>query len=450
MNLILIIADTLRWDALGAYGSEWVRTPYLDALAEKCLIFDRAYCGSFPTMPMRADLFTGHTVFQSIGWAPLPAGEVPLAQRLRQQGYLTMMTTDHLQMLAPGMNYHRGFRRVEWIRGQVPDVVVTEPLSPKWPCGQEKVRNPAACEQYLRNRTLRRYEREHCGPQVVQAAIDWLERNYRHEKFFLCLDIFDTHEPWDPPRWYVDWYDPDYEGEEVIWPRYDRIDYLTQAELRHVRALYAGTVTLLDRWLGRLFELLDWLRLWERTAVIFLADHGFYLGEHRLIGKHTVIKPQEGWPMYEEVARIPLLMYLPGMEPSRWEVLVQPVDLMPTMLELCGCRVPEGLHGRSLLPVLRGETKTIRELAVSSPRLPTEPEGRVYSTVTDGEWTLLDAADQAPPELYHLPTDPRQERNVAAQRREVVERLHGAYLQFLSAVGTSKERLALRQRLGEP
>jgi len=116
------------------------------------------------------------------------------------------------------------------------------------------------------------------------------------------LDVFSVHEPWDPPRWYVERYDPGY----------DRAGYMAEAELRHTRALYAGTM--LDKWLGWLFEKLDDLGIWEETAVIFTSDHGFYLGEHGLVGKHTVLEPEKGWPLYGEVAHIPLMVKVPGTE----------------------------------------------------------------------------------------------------------------------------------------
>ena len=71
MNIVVIISDSLRWDCLGCYGNGWARTPNLDRFARESVVFNRAYCGSFPTIPMRADLFSGRYVFQSRGWAPL-------------------------------------------------------------------------------------------------------------------------------------------------------------------------------------------------------------------------------------------------------------------------------------------------------------------------------------------------------------------------------------------
>jgi len=117
------------------------------------------------------------------------------------------------------------------------------------PCDPNKLRHKErAVTQYLRNVALRRSEADYFVAQTMTAAAHWLELNYdQHEKFFLHVDTFDPHEPWDPPRWYMDMYDPGYEGEEVTYPVYGPCDYLTEEELKHCRALYAGEAMLVDR-----------------------------------------------------------------------------------------------------------------------------------------------------------------------------------------------------------
>ena len=447
MNILFIICDTLRRDFLGCYGNEWIKTPNIDKLAEESVVFDTAYIGSFPTMPARAEVMTGKHVFHTIGWAPLPRGETVVQSLLRRQGYVTMLITDHYQMLAPGMNYHQGFSGHRWIRGQQNDPYTTDDIPIQFPCDPSKCRQPEQLVvPFLRNRAYWVYERDWPIPRVIQEAVDWLERNYTHEKFLLYLDLFSIHEPWDPPQWYVDLYDPGYEGEKVILPRYDKVDYLTEEELRHVRALYAGTVTMMDKWVGWLLDKFRDVGIWDDTAVIFTSDHGWYLGEHGLIGKHTVLEPKRGWQFYDEVARIPLIIRIPGIQGGRrCEALVQLVDVMPTLAELGGARAPEGIHGRSLLPLLRGEVDKVRDLAVCSPRLPTDPETLVWSAVTDGEWSLMDGGALGKPELYHLPTDPKQQRDLFNEYRDIALRLHEEYLRFLSGIGTPEERIALRR-----
>ncbi len=449
MNIIFIVCDTLRRDYLGCYGSSWVRTPSLDALGASGTIFDRAYVGSFPTMPMRADLMTGKYVFQNVGWAPLQAGYVPMQTHLRGAGYVTAMITDHVQMLAPGMNYHQGFNGVQWIRGQASDPHITDVIDVELPCAREKLRQPDNWVlQYFRNISRRRVERDWFSPQTMQAAMDWLDTNYRHEQFFLYIDTFDVHEPWTPPQWYVDLYDPGYQGEAVIYPRYDRVGYMSEAELQHARCLYAGTITMMDRWIGMLLDKVDLMGLRDNTAVFFISDHGWYHGEHDYVGKHTVLDRNAGWQFYEEVAHLPFMLRAPGLpEGGRSDILLQPVDVMPTVLELAGVEVPEGLHGKSILPALRGEGPAPREIAVTSPRMAESPEPRYYSTVTDGRWTLIYAGENALPELYDTQTDPQQKREVIAEHADIARELHARHVELLEAIDTPEERLKLRRTL---
>lgn len=449
MNIIVIICDTLRRDFLGYYGNRSMRTPNIDLLAAQSIIFDNAYIGSFPTIPLRAELLTGQHVFHTTGWAPLEPGQTTLPSYLQEQGFVTAMISDNIQYLNPGMNYHVGFDAYQWIRGHQADAWRTSHSPVEFPCDPAKLRQPdKLVVPHLRNNRNRTHEREWHDPQTVQAAMDWLEENYRQERFFLYLDLFGIHEPWDPPQHYVDMYDPGYAGEKVILLRYDYAGYMSDAELHHSRALYAGMITMTDTWLGYLFDTLKTLELWDNSAILFMSDHGFYLGEHGFIGKHTVLDRRDGWPLYSTVAHVPLLLKLPVDLPAsgarRISQLVQPVDLMPTLLELGGVTPQDGLHGCSLLPALLGEGGPRRELAVSSPRLDTDPHTTVYSSITDGEWTLIDGGSRTKWELYHLPDDPTQSVNRVEECTEIAGRLHGEYIAYLERIGTAPEKLKLR------
>jgi arylsulfatase A-like enzyme len=476
MNFILIVSDTMRRDHLGCYGNPWIHTPNLDRLAAESVVFDRAYTASFPTVPNRRDLFTGRFTFTYSDWAPLPPEEVVLAEVIKQAGYVTMLIADTPHFLAHGYNFSRGFDGWEWIRGQEHDLWQTAPRNPRLPCAPEKLRRPETVRQYLRNVHKRRQEADYFVARTMSLAMEWLEENWEEGPFLLYVDTFDPHEPWDPPRWYVDLYDPGYRGEEVIYPQYAPCDFLSGAELKHVRALYAGEVTLVDAWVGKLLDRIEQLGLRDHTAVIFTTDHGFYHGEHGLIGK-SIIADQYSTtvPLYEEVARIPLLVRLPGQEPGRRQALAQPPDLMPTILDLAGAAIPATVQGQSLGPVLRGERDELRPIALSSPSIIYGPRSRRFTTITDGEWSLiypgarLDLSEAASspivdsirriekavypgaggPELYHLPTDPGQRANLFSQRREVAEKLHAQHLQMLEALGTAEEHLANRRELTE-
>ena len=447
MNIIVIISDTLRRDYLGPYGNDWVRTPNLDAFAREATVFDRYYIGSFPTMPMRFDLMTGHYAFPELGWAPIPAGEIVFQRLLQDAGYVTMLIADHVQMLSPGYNYHQGFHGHKWIRGQAGEPFVTAPYPVELPCRPDKLRMPESVRRHMRNVYRRASEEDYFVAQTMRAGMRWLEENRTHESFLLYLDTFDVHEPWDPPAWYVDMYDPGYEGDVITYPRYDRCDYLSPAELQHCRALYAGEISLVDHWVGQVIDKVKRLGLWDSTAILFTSDHGYYHGEHGYIGKHTVLNRKEGWPLYEEVCHGPLILRIPGLaEGGRCDVLVQPVDITATLLDIGGVAAPPDRHGRSVLPALRGEADAVRDIAVSSHHLRSEADWRIYSTVTDGEWSLHYAADKAPPELYHLPADPSEQNNVFHEQSDLARRLHSRYVEILAAIGTPEATLELRRK----
>ena len=475
MNVVLIVSDTFRRDHLGCYGNSWMKTPNIDRLADSSIVFDNAYCGSFPTVPHRADLMTGRFVFTYFDWSPLPENELVLSQILGEAGYVTMMVADTPHILRDGYRFDRGFSAWRWVRGQENDRYATAPRDVRVPCSPHKLRSPdGTMKQYLRNVSERRGEADHFVAKTMTEASRWLERNQDQERFLLYVDTFDPHEPWDPPQEYVDLYDPGYRGEEVIYPSYGACDYLSESEFKHVRALYAGEATLVDTWIGRLMEKVEDLGLLEDTAVIFTSDHGFYLGEHGLIGKSIIRgKTSQAVPLYEELARIPLIVRLPDGQNHgrRIGALVQPADILPTILELAGVPDPDTIHGKSLMPLIRREADELRDCAVSSWSIVHGPKAWRPSTVTDHEWALIYAGevqreaaatthvvDSIPrsekllggrggPELYNIRVDPKQNENVIEQHRDVAERLHAMCVRFLEEVHTPEEFLQYRRRI---
>jgi len=459
MNFIIIVSDTLRRDHLGCYGNEWISTPNIDKLASQSVVFDHAYTGSFPTVPNRTDLMTGRFCFAYTDWAPLSPKYPVMAEMLGKAGYVSMFIVDTPHLMNNGYHFDRGFSGWQWIRGQENDRLMTDPVEVRLPCAPAKLRGEArTVTQYLRNVSQRRYEEDYFAPRTMSEAARWLERNRKQDKFLLYVDTFDPHEPWDPPQYYTDLYDPGYQGEEVIYPIYGPANYLTPAELKHMRALYAGEVTMVDRWVGMLLRKVEELGLLDTTAIIFTTDHGFYLGEHGLTGKVVML--------YEEVTHIPLMVRLPGMRSGfRCGEIVQPADVLPTILELAKVEAPESVQGRSFKPLLEGKREG-RPFAVSSYAIIHAPVEAVTdlrlvnpyewaklaarlkpSTVSDREWTLICGAGDFPPELYHLPCDPQQAKNVFAENRPIAEGLHRQYVELLETAGTAQEFVAPRRKL---
>jgi arylsulfatase A-like enzyme len=455
MNIILVIADTLRMDHLPCYGNRDVIAPHLDAFSQKALIFEDCYASSFPTVPARADIFTGRFTFTYLNWGPLPQDEITLAQRLSEAGIMTFGVADTPFLLRSGYGYDRGFKDFLWIRGQ---------------------RSGPEREDYLMQR---RSEEDYFAPRTFKSAIEWLER-HGEESFFLYIDTWDPHEPWDPPEYYVRPYLPGYQGQVVDPCYWDwREDGYSERELEIAHACYCGEISMVDRWFGILMERLDSLRLTKNTAMIFTSDHGFYFGEHGQFGKRRFRWPdnipfEEGFskgltlshgsiyrsPLHPEVTRIPLLMSLPDEPTGRVRGLATLPDLMPTVLELAGVEPPDTIQAPSLLPLIRGKSESPHEIIVTS--TPLEELGEMTktvddhhrktleispSTITDGEWDLLYATQGEPIELYHSKSDPRHELNVARENTQIVERLHEAFLAFLENQGTAEESLQPRRLL---
>ncbi len=465
MNFIVIVSDTLRRDFLGCYGNKWISTPHIDRFAEKAQIFDCAYSMSFPTVPQRRDLMTGRFTATYTGWAPLSLDEVVLAQVLSDAGYKTMMITDCPHILENGYHYDRGFEGFEWIRGQETDRWKTWPEAPEPPCDPGKIRNPdLLAKLHWRAAAHWRHEKDRFVARTMATACDWLEENSRGRNFFLYVDTFDPHEPWDAPQWYVDMYDPGYTGEVVNYPRYARTaEFLTDAEVKHCRALYAAEVTLVDRWVGRLFEKIEDIGLLDDTMVLFTTDHGFLHGEHGIIGKALIDEDEEPEvfryiPLYEEINHIPFVAHLPQGAPARRQAIVQPCDIMPTILELAGVEIPPTVHGKSFARVLQGNADTHRELAVSTPDV---REAISVATVVKGRWAAairptraadaatLDSAVDGRPKiqaaaeeradlLFDLEADPKQENNVAAHHADVLAELRRDFIAALEEAGTDE------------
>ena len=109
MNVIWIISDTFRRDALGAYGNKTIHTPSLDSLAAISTRFNRHYAASFPTMPARADFYTGRYTLSFMQWEPLPAGQMTLPQLLLEKDIHTAAVVDTPFFVRNGMNYDKGF-----------------------------------------------------------------------------------------------------------------------------------------------------------------------------------------------------------------------------------------------------------------------------------------------------------------------------------------------------
>ncbi len=445
MNIITIITDSLRVDHVGCYGSH-VKTPNIDRLASEGTKFLRAYSENLPTMPTRRGWWTGKYHFHEAGWQPFTEDDYLMAEILWDQGFTSAFITDVYHMHKPIYNCGRGFDTTVFVRGQEydpwivdPNIKVNADESPIHRLrggdgrGSDKIWRKNI-EQYLKNCTVRKTEEDYYVARVAKEAIRWLEHITVQQKdnLFLWVDMFDPHEPWDPPAPYNRMYtDPNYTGPDLVDPVPGDVEgYMTPAELQHTLNLYAGEVTFVDKWVGILLDRIRELGLYDNSLIIHSTDHGEPFGEHGYIRK---VRPRN----YEELIHIPWIIRHPDGIGAGKEIdaIVQTVDLLPTVLEAVGIRsdkltlkftepdqsgksasiFPQNLvtrqqrqvlSGCNLMPLMEGKTDYVRDLAFGG------HHNREWYARSK-EWTYLLPIDGSrPPELYNRATDPGEQNNV--------------------------------------
>ena len=415
MNLLVIVIDSLRQDHVGCYGQGRAQTPNMDRLAADSAVFSRCWSESLPTIPVRRAMHTLRRTFpwqqppspkgiynRHAGWLPIPEPHVTIAEHLDGLGYVKALIADTYHMFKPAMNFHRFFDTFEWVRGQELDRWRSAPLrdvdpADYLPPGQEP--GPVLV-QYLKNQSRRRAEEDYQSPRVFQTAIDWLRDNAQHERFMLWVDSFDPHEPWEAPRQYVDLYDPGYEGKEYIHPGRMPASEMTEAELRHVKALYAAVVSMVDHWVGRLLDTLDEVGRRDDTVVVLVSDHGKIVGEFDAFGmnpRHTS----------RHLYAVPCMVRHPGGEAAgtRHDAWAYNTDLMTTALGLLGVPPMPGGEGIDLWPMVTGRADPPRDHLVCA--------YNAIQCVWQGEWLLTRDVENNAEALYDLNIDPEQKVNMA-------------------------------------
>lgn len=471
MNVIVIACNGLHLGFLGPYGNGWIETPNLDRLAAEGVVFDHHYPENLTTIPTRRSWWTGRYGFPDPdqGWTPLRADEPILPDLVWNQGVRTALISDVPFLREAGNGFGRGFDEVIWIRGQGYDPFIPpdDPSAGKVRIEDEPgLRLPpeddpdfelwkGRWEQYLRNRAALRSDiEENTGvARTVRAAVDWLGRQGGDRPFLLWLDLFSPHGPWDPPQPYRDQYataEPDeFEtGEEgdIVEEAIEEIDLeevpvlidvpagavgdvIDEAELLRLRRTYAGSITLLDRWLGELFESLRRSGRMDDTLIIFTADQGEPLGEHGYVRR---FRP---W-LFEELIHTPLIVRMPRARSGgkRHQAIVQTVDLLPTIASAFGLPPVESAQGFDLLPLIRGEQTKVRDYAC----LGMDVEEFAIRT---HHWHLVVPIEPDPDDpprgvqLYRKPEDRWDMNDVAGQYPEIAEHLELTLRRFAEAVG---------------
>jgi arylsulfatase A-like enzyme len=445
MNLVVIVADTFRHDHVsGISPDSKLETPCLERFAKNSVIFDDFHTGSFPTLPHRTDCFTGKFLCMEKGWAPLDQEVPTLAGMLTDKGYRTQLIANCPHLMSQGNYYQRGFQFYHWVRGQEadPNFSAGNAAKPAQPLPDVKTRhtfpeagngewNLGSFTKWQHGRW--QWEEDYQPAETGRLASKWLEWNHADGPFFLWVDFFDPHEPWDVPDYLVKRFDPDYDGIPMIHPNYGPADVYTTAELRNMQAHYKAEAYLVDKWVGHVIQKIEDLGIMDNTMVVFTTDHGIYIGEHNRTGKSNIYGPDKRhWPIYEELCHIPFMVQHPKAKGGRHvKGFAQPVDLTATLLDQASVRPPKEFHGTSLLPMVEGKSRRgPRKYAVCCDKT-SNPV-----VITD-KWLYHPVGEGKKPALYDRKADPLSKKNLAKKNPKEAAKMHKLCIKFFKDNGAS-------------
>jgi len=409
-NIVFILADQMRYSALGCMGNNYIRTPNLDSLAGQGALFTNAFSSSPVCSPYRAQLMTGkysHKTGVVHNNIKLPEDQISIAELLKRAGYATgYIGKWHLEggKTAPEGDIRRS--------GFVPPGEARQGWD-YW-----------AALECSHNYYKTKYYRDSEEPIPVMGyepdvqtdlAIDYMRRNKSHP-FCLMLSWGPPHPPYKPPEEYAVYVPEEVPLRPNVSGRYE------QSARGHI-ADYYGLVTSLDNNIKRLVGALDDLGIADNTIVCFTSDHG------DMLGSHGEVQKQRPW---EESIHIPFIMRYPAKIQARQrkDLIFNSVDVMPTLLGFCGVSIPTDVQGEDLsAPILSGSGSGPDSafFAITSHgagpgwnwRGVRTDEWMYAATATD-DWVLYNVIDD-PYEMKNLITDPKYKQKKQELRKRLKE-----------------------------
>jgi arylsulfatase A-like enzyme len=411
-NILVVLPDQLRAQALGCMDNADVRTPHLDRLATEGLLFRQTFANTPVCCPARAILLTGkypHKNGMTANDLRLRESEVTLAKLLKEQGYQTgFIGKWHLDggkrdpgFVPPGPR-RQGFDF--WAACECRH----EPFQPLW------FRDTA---EPVRSQ---KFEAE----ALTDVAIDFL-RNNRERPFFLVVSMGPPHDPYVAPKEYLKLYDPAKLTMRANWR-----EGVTQAGREQIAAYYAA-ITAIDDQMGRMMQALKDLELDDNTIVLFTSDHGDMLGSQ---GARLKRKP------WEESIRVPGLLRWPAKVKAgrKTDVLLSHVDVAPTLLSLCGVKPPADMQGADLSGVVLGKTDEGPSSVFFQIFVPFAGDGTPHPWRGVRTQRYMYARTEAEPwVLYDLEADPNERTNLVKEPRaeDVRKDLEARLVRWMKDVG---------------
>ncbi len=426
-NILLIVSDDLKASVLSCYGDEFCDTQNIDALAERGMVFDRAYCqgtvcgpsrrsfmrsrytdGDGPTLGehlIANDFYTARVgkIFHMRVPGDIIAGthgddvEACWTERFNSQGReahtpgnysclnLNIFTTD-LENRESTRMQNRMFVAVDY-EGDGSDQPDYKTAGTTIKLLQEHKKNADGQPFFIAAGLVR--------PHYPSVAPEQYFEPYPHQKMPLPASLPDDLD--DIPAW----------GKKVSTSASTGIDIYPDNQRRMWSAYYA-TVTFMDEQVGRIVDELDRLGLRDTTSVVFTSDHGYHLGEHSFWQKNN---------LHDEVIRVPLIIDSPSDDhgPGRSQSIVELVDLLPTVCELSGVNIPDSVEGKSIVPILADPKASVRDAARSF--------AKGGESLRSADWAYMRYQDGSE-ELYDMKADPKQFTNLADDPAQA-ERLEG-------------------------
>ena len=448
-NVLWICTDHQRYDTLGCYGNNFVKTPSLDRLAREGVQFNYAYSQSPVCTPSRASFLTGRyprTARARQNGQQIPGDEKLISRIFADQGYNcglsgklhlapcnTQVCRTTEQRINDGYsdfhwsvhpqdfeNPEHGWANNEyhvWLRRN------KQVYKPKPYCGSKQVLTGMP-------------EEFHQTTWCVERAMDFIQANSIHRNpWFFSVNIYDPHHPFDPPKEYLERYTdkldeiplPNYIPGELdnksIYQQlehknggYNRqkefiYDQMTDSDHRLVRASFWAMIDLIDKQTGRLLDELERCGELENTIIIFTSDHGEMLGDHGVYLK--------GPHFYDCCVRVPLIISWKGhiVKNVQSDALVELTDLAPTLLDAAGMTQEAGMQGQSLWRLLCGDSPANyhREDILSEylNAMPWHKDPKAFMTMLrDKRYKIISDHIHEGGELYDMQTDPEETHNL--------------------------------------
>lgn len=462
-NVLFLVADDLRTD-LGCYGSPAL-TPNLDALARRGVRFERAYCQQALCNPSRSSLLTGkrpdslHLWSNGTHFRDKNPDVTTLPQWFKQNGYHTRCVGKIFH------NWHtkeKGDRR-SWSADEYlhyathgddkPEVKGELPPNRAQGIGKPYLNVPM-CER--RDVPDEAYYDGRVAAEAVRVLGD-----IKDKPFFLAVGFWKPHAPFNAPKKYWDRYDPKklpaldprrpsdapalafHDSREILGIPPMQVTPTAEqaAEMRHG---YFANISYMDAQVGKVLQALDHHKLTDNTVIVFFSDHGYHVGEHTLWGKTSC---------FEFDSRVPLIVATPGMKTAGQPAssFVELIDLFPTLTELCHLKNPDGLEGKSVVPMLSDPAKGGKTTAFTQHPRPAYfdrttsgvPNAMGYSVrTTHGrytEWRDWKTGKLLGAEYYDHARDPHERTNRANDESENLKSArHHLHAQFPTATPPSK------------